>query len=130
MSLLRNTRPLVVDPDLAEMIGLNEALILQQVHYWINNREEVGINYHDGRYWVYNTISNWQKRNFRFLSEATIKRTFKALRSMGIIITAFYNDNTHNRTLWYSIDYDRLEELEKNSSGRTAKPSIPLLKKF
>ena len=35
MSTLLNNRPLILDKYLATLLGLNEALILQQVHYWL-----------------------------------------------------------------------------------------------
>lgn len=34
--LLINEPPLQVLPTLAKTIGLNEAIVLQQVHYWLN----------------------------------------------------------------------------------------------
>ncbi|MGQ7101900.1 hypothetical protein ACUOAQ_30880, partial [Escherichia sp. SP-MK] len=35
MSLLMPSRPIVINPDLAYSIGLNEAIALQQVNYWL-----------------------------------------------------------------------------------------------
>ncbi len=35
--LLIDDYPIRVLPKLAELIGLNEAIILQQMHYWIGN---------------------------------------------------------------------------------------------
>ena len=35
--LLINEQPLQVLPSLAEAIGLNQAIALQQVHYWLEN---------------------------------------------------------------------------------------------
>ena len=59
-NLLYNKRPLIVNPELACIIGLNEAIILQQVHYWIEKKKESNIDFHDGRYWAYNTYEGWQ----------------------------------------------------------------------
>ncbi|MDW9215749.1 hypothetical protein SE957_24245 [Escherichia coli] len=35
MSLLFAERPLVINTQLAMKIGLNEAIVLQQLHYWL-----------------------------------------------------------------------------------------------
>ncbi|MCR3901155.1 transcriptional regulator, partial [Klebsiella variicola] len=35
MSLLMPSRPIVINPDLAYSIGLNEAIALQQLNYWL-----------------------------------------------------------------------------------------------
>lgn len=56
-SLIIKSRPQIVIPELAVKIGLHEALVLQQLHYWITETKS-GIE-HDGRRWIYNTLSNW-----------------------------------------------------------------------
>lgn len=58
---LFNSQLLVVDKKLAVVIGLNEALVLQQIHYWIEINKKNNRNFHEGRYWTYNTINEWQK---------------------------------------------------------------------
>ena len=52
--LLINESPLQVQPSLAMAIGLNEAIFLQQLHYWIGTSRFV----RDGKKWVYNTYSD------------------------------------------------------------------------
>lgn len=39
--LLINEQPLLVLPSLACEIGLNEALMLQQIHYWMNTSKKL-----------------------------------------------------------------------------------------
>lgn len=39
MSLLFAERPLVINTQLAMKIGLNEAIVLQQLHYWLPHRQ-------------------------------------------------------------------------------------------
>ncbi|WOX32171.1 hypothetical protein R5O32_12080 [Listeria monocytogenes] len=75
-NLLINDYPLQVLPTLAREIGLNEAIVLQQIHYWLNKKQ----NLHDGRYWTYRSIQKWQEENFSFWSLNTVKRTFTSLR--------------------------------------------------
>jgi hypothetical protein len=60
MNLLLDEHPLVIMPSLATKIGLNESIVLQQVHYWLQNKEKGNQNFHDGHYWVYNTYEQWQ----------------------------------------------------------------------
>jgi hypothetical protein len=55
--LLMNEDPLVIVPSLSVRIGLNEAIVLQQIHYWLcTSNHEI-----EGRKWVPNTYENWQK---------------------------------------------------------------------
>jgi hypothetical protein len=67
--LLINEYPLMVLPSLAVRIGLNEAIFIQQLHYWL---EKAGTE-KQGRKWVYNTYQDWEKQ-FPFWSNATLRR--------------------------------------------------------
>ena len=114
MAILFNKHPIVLDKNMATIIGVNEAIILQQVHYWLEINKKVGKNFHEGRYWTYNTYDEWHEQ-FPFWSKETIKRAFKRLRSMKIIIVDRFNIHHMDRTLWYTIDYDRLKSIMKVS---------------
>lgn len=105
--LLIEEYPLVIIPSLANKIGLNQAIFLQQVHYWI----EQGRNIEDGRSWVYNTYEEWQKQ-FPFWSVRTLKRIVNELETIGLIISATkYNKRNLNQKKWYTIDYDKFNAI-------------------
>ena len=53
--LLYDERPLVVIPELAVVVGLNNAIVLQQIHYWVRINQRADKNFRDGNYWTYNT---------------------------------------------------------------------------
>ena len=73
-------------PSLAKILGLDEAIIIQQLWYWLNPKRKSGkvIN---GYRWIYNTYKEWQEQNFPFWSEIHIKRLFLRLEKSGIIIS-------------------------------------------
>lgn len=102
-SLLLDEHPLVVIPSLAVAVGLNEAIILQQVHYWCQR----STHEHEGRRWTHQTLSQWRDQ-FPFWSEDTIKRTCKSLRQKGLIEVRKLAADSRNRTNWYSVNYDKL----------------------
>lgn len=108
---------LTVSPVLAEKIGLNEAIVLQQVHYWLKIAEKKDLDHHfyDNQWWIYNTYSEWKKQ-FPFWSEITIKRTFLRLEEMKILISANFNKMKCDHTKWYTIDYEMLENAVNNDS--------------
>ena len=109
--LLYTKEPIVINPIAAEVLGVNEAIIVQQIHYWLNINEKAKINFHKGKYWTYNTYENWQKTNFRFLSVPTLKRIFKKLEDKKILIKDNFNKKKYDRTLWVTINYEKLDEL-------------------
>lgn len=105
--LLINEQPLQVIPSLAKAIGLNEAIFLQQLHYFLR----ISKNRADGRSWVYNTIKDWQAE-FSFWSLKTVQRTIENLEEMGLILsTDKFNKMKMDKTKWYSIDYEKLSEI-------------------
>lgn len=120
-NLLLDARPLVIQPKLIKLLGdPTEAIILQQIHYWLVK----SANIKDGYSWVYNSIKNWNKQ-FDWVSEATLKRKFKSLEDKGLLITGNYNKAKFDRTKWYRINYDALDGMinklgqnETNASGQ------------
>lgn len=90
---------------LAKKIGLNEAIFVQQLHYWLQRSN----NEKDGHKWVYNSSKQWEKQ--LPFSARTIERIIKSLREKGIIIIGSYNKKTFDRTNWYRINYKVLNEL-------------------
>lgn len=106
--LLIHENPLMVLPSLAIKIGLNEAIVLQQIHYWLNPL--INKNYKEEKYWIYNTYSGWQKQ-FPFWSEITIKRTINNLEKSLILISKNFNKSNFDKTKWYTINYIELNKL-------------------
>lgn len=104
--LIIDERPLLVPPTLASKIGLNEAIVLQQIHFL----STISDNEIDGRKWVYNSFDDWQKQ-FPFWSRPTIVRIFKRLKDADLIITGNYNKRAYDRTMWYAVDYKTLSKL-------------------
>ena len=111
-NLLLNEVPLMCQPSLAPKIGLNEAIFIQQLHYWLNR----STNYIKNRIWVYNTIDDWHNQ-FPFWSVTTIRRIITSLEKKKLIITANYNKINIDRTKWYTIDYSALDELENKDTA-------------
>lgn len=102
-NLLISEPPLQVLPSLAVKVGLNEAIVLQQFHYWLQRSKNV----RDGNKWIYNSISEWQKQ-FPFWSKDTVKRAINSLEKQGCLIVGNYNKAKFDKTKWYRINYDSL----------------------
>ena len=120
MRPLNNEKPLLIQPKLADKIGLSECIILSQLHYWLEINKENNVNFHDGNYWVFHTISQWEKQ-FPFWCEKTIRNTFKSLEKQNLIKTGNYNKHRYDRTKWYTILYDNIPEIENDSLSNSVK---------
>ena len=105
--LLISEHPLQVLPRLAVAIGLNQAIVVQQIHYWLE-KSRIEKN---GHFWVYNTISQW-KAQFPFWSKNTVQRILAKLKESGLLVGEFLSDND-SQLLYYRIDYAVMEKLER-----------------
>ena len=106
------SKTLIINTELAVILGdLNESIVLNQLNYWLEINKKANKHFIDGRFWVYNTYSDWKEENFQYWSEKTIQRTFTRLENKGIVISANYNKSGIDKTKWYTIDYDKLEEI-------------------
>jgi hypothetical protein len=110
--LLINEPALQVLPSLAKSIGLEEAIILQQLHYWLNNSKVDG-RIEDGEKWIYNSYQEWQD-NFPFWSVQQIQRIFLNLEKGGVVISAKLDAKKHDQTKFYRIDYDVLCTMDES----------------
>lgn len=123
MSLLMTSRPIVINPDLAYSIGLNEAIALQQINYWLQETKS-GME-SDGVRWIYNTTEQWLEQ-FPFWSESTLKRTFTRLKTLGVLKIEQLNKSQRDMTNFYTINYESelLDEVKVTQSKRS-KCAVP-----
>ena len=103
--LLINESPLQTLPSLACLVGINGAIILQQMQYWLNVSEHKI----EGYAWIYNSYDKWAKQ-FKWLKLRSVQKHILALERGGFLISKQFRYKTRNNTKWYRIDYDRLNE--------------------
>ena len=111
------------DIEEATYIGLNEALFLGQLRYWIERSD----NYQQGRKWVFNSYTKWQEQ-FPFWGERTLRRTIKRLEKEGFIETGNFNNKAYDITKWYSINEAAIKEYIKNQKETGQNNQTPMVK--
>ena len=100
------------DVEIAAEYGINAAILLQNLDFWIAKNKANKENYIDGRYWTYNSIKAY-KELFPYLSERQINTALKKLVDEGLIITGNYNKMAYDHTLWYAITDKGQQLLQK-----------------
>lgn len=120
-ALLMNEPPLQVLPTLAIKIGLNEAIVLQQLHYWLSDKFRTPDKVMDGKNWVYNTYAQWVEQ-FPFWGEKTIRRVMGNLEDLGVVIS-FVKAGFH-KVKYYTINYERLASIEAQDDQKYIKNNI------
>lgn len=90
------------DVDVAVEYGVNAAVLLENLAYWVKQNEANETNYHNGYYWTYNSRRAYQEL-FPYMSKRQVDTAFQKLIDGGLVITGNYNKLTYDRTLWYAL---------------------------
>lgn len=119
-TLLFDEPPIAFSPTLARLIGLHEAILLQQIHYWLHHKSRDPGRYQDyfidGRFWVKWNVQEMMEYVPLGKSADPYKRTVKLLKEQSILLVAQHWKSRYINTNFYSIDYQNLEFLIKQSA--------------
>ena len=92
----------IFDIEIAEQYGINAAILLENIGFWIAQSEANEINFHDGSYWTFNSCRALQEL-FPYMSKRQIHSALEKLINDGLIVTGNYNKVAYDRTLWYTL---------------------------
>lgn len=106
--LLCTDKPLMMSGSIAVTFKSSDAaLVLQQVHYWL---EKKGGKVIDGIHWIYNTYEQWMEQ-FPWLTKWRLRKVFYQLRDSGILKFAQLDKHEYKQRGYYTIDYKKLKAL-------------------
>ena len=108
----------LVQTSVAIVLGLNAALFLQQLNFRLRTPSHVV----EGVAWYEASYASLPAVDFPFWCEKTIARIARRLEKRGIITARPMSRNTYDRTKWYTINDERLQE----ALGCTTGQSVPL----
>ena len=89
--------------EIAKKYGVDGAIMIENLYFWIQKNKVNNKNFHDGRYWTYNSMKAFTEL-FPYWTEKQIRRILENLKKDGAIITGNYNKIPYDRTLWYALD--------------------------
>jgi len=88
--------------DVAKEYGINCAVLLNHFVFWQKENEANRRNYHEGRYWSYNTIKAFTEM-FNYLSTQNIRTAIRKLMDAEILIAGEFSDDPYDHTKYYSV---------------------------
>lgn len=88
--------------EIAKEVGVNAAVILENIAHWVLKNKANGKNSYDGHYWTYNSRTAMTAL-FPYLSEKQVRYALDALRKADMVLTGNYNKSSYDRTLWYTV---------------------------
>lgn len=97
--------------------GIEIAVMLYNLKFWIKKNKANGRNFAEGHYWTYNSYSSFEKL-FPFWNIQKIGRLLREMEEKGIIKSANFNKNKMDRSKWYCIvDESFMNDIEEESSS-------------
>ena len=90
------------DTELASIYGVEEAILIYNLQFWINKNKANSCHQYDGRTWTYNSYKAFAKL-FPFWNPGKIRRVIKSLVDKGVIVEGNYNKMKADRTKWYAF---------------------------
>ena len=117
---------LVVNFKLLEALGgrgySNEAIVLQQIDYWLEQNRKQDKEYIDGEYWVRYSVTKLYKTDFCLLfSIDTLKRIIKSLEDKNFVIISKKEKKKYIR-----INYTEINKIFSISGEPVKTPDEPV----
>jgi hypothetical protein len=97
------------DVDDAKSYGQEEAVILQNIKFWIAKNKANNRHFYEGRTWTYNSIKAFVEL-FPYWSKKQIERILDSLEAQGVLLKGNFNVSLYDRTTWYAFTDSYLEK--------------------
>ena len=91
--------------ELAEVYGVKEAIMLNNIIYWIATNRAKNKNYIGGRTWTFSPIVDF-KNYFTYWTDAQIRTVISNLVKKEVLIVDNFNKVKYDRTKWYALKHE------------------------
>lgn len=113
--------------EIAVKVGVDKAILLENIMFWINRNIANKQHEHDGETWTYNSTNAFAEL-FPYFSANKIQKLLRQLEVDGYIKTGNYNTSPYDRTKWYTIANEWVKSLYPTikPNGRIKKTDKPI----
>lgn len=94
--------------------GMECAVIIKHLYFWIKKNQVCEKNFHDGRYWTYGSVKAFCEL-FPYMGDKKLRNAFKKLEDNGLIVVGNYNTLPFDRTKWYALTTKGMRLMESGS---------------
>ena len=88
--------------EVAKECGILEAIILENIYFWVEHNKTNEKAFYDGEYWTFNSVKAFEEQ-FPYSTKKKIYNALQNLKEAGLIKTGNYNKSTYDRTMWYTL---------------------------
>lgn len=112
------------DEQLAIDFDVESAIFIQSLAQWTRRNAANNHNFHEGRYWTYNTYDALTKI-FPYWSKKQIERLTLKCINHGLMLKGNFNQKKYDKTCWYSMTDKALMYFPYLSTLITSQSSDP-----
>lgn len=106
--------------EVAADVGINAAVVFENIAFWILHNEKQGKNERDGVHWMYATQKDLAGQ-FDYLTEKQVRTAIEKLKAADYLRVGNYNRHGYDKTLWYSFG-EKGESIKR--TGLTLVPDL------
>ena len=99
--------------DIAKDYGIEEAIILHSIFFWLSKNASNNKHFYDGLYWFYNSKKAFVEM-FPYMNETKIFRLLKNLEEKDIIAKGNYSKDKWDKTNWYALTKNGIDYMVRN----------------
>ena len=88
--------------EIATQYGIEEAIVLENLHFWIEKNKANKKHRIDGNTWTYNSQEAFTQL-FPYMNRPKIQRVMVKLEKEGLILRENFNEKKYDKTTWYAL---------------------------
>lgn len=111
----------IFDIDIAKQYGIEEAILFENIAFWVEKSKANDTNFFEGKYWTFNSIKAFAKL-FPYMTERRVRYALDNLVKHGLIEKGNFNKIAYDRTRWYALT-EKGESIRQNGETDLAKLS-------
>lgn len=115
------------DPEIATIVGVDCAIMLSNIEFWVDHNRREGNNEREGKFWTYNSARAFAEL-FPFWTEKQIRRILRSLTESGYIVRKNFNKKGYDQTGWYTLPDENLHLTEREDTTSQVVTPIPDIK--
>jgi hypothetical protein len=114
----------------AKKYGIEKALLLYHIKFWLLRNKNIGANVRDGYYWTCITAKAFAEV-CPYFSKKKIHRLLVELEKCGALISRRFNESKLDQTKWYTTSsFSIADDIKPRLSGSKRPPTTKPKAKF
>lgn len=95
--------------EIACKVGVQAAVLLNHIAFWVAHNMANGTNFYEGRYWTFNSKKAFAEL-FPYMTERQVQYALDKLKAEEYILTGNFNKLNLDKTLWYTLTDKAIEQ--------------------